>query len=422
MDKIINTYQFYISSTISDLFEERKEVIQKIISFNHVPATFDLGDIECSSTRSILRTTIENSNYIIVLIGDKYHEHYSGRISKTEFEVDFAIEKGLPLLAYLSYRTDHLVNNERKYSQIELENLNRFIKKVLDNAKCCFWEDKSDLLNKVTCSLSNLNPIERHSIEKGSFDDMSIEHNIDKNSFISLEKVSTKEKKSKITENSNFKTQSVGIRNSPVIIPELHNPRIELIINDQIYPVFWYAKNTLNNSQLNFNSYSKFSISKTKQNYQQLSFGIVNKSTIDLNQTSIIMTFPNEIFLFEKSDIELESHKSNSSDDNYSNDNTYIKLKNYLYRNSKKKLVKDKLYKNLEFNKYQTNNNSNYCVNIYQNQLILKFNTLRRSDKFIFDKNLFIEPKFQGDFRIKLKFCCDEFLSLNEKYIPIEVI
>ena len=131
MDKIINTYQFYISSTISDLFEERKEVIQKIISFNHVPATFDLGDIECSSTRSILRTTIENSNYIIVLIGDKYHEHYSGRISKTEFEVDFAIEKGLPLLAYLSYRTDHLVNNERKYSQIELENLNRFIKKVI---------------------------------------------------------------------------------------------------------------------------------------------------------------------------------------------------------------------------------------------------------------------------------------------------
>ena len=207
-----------------------------------------------------------------------------------------------------------------------------------------------------------------------------------------------------------------------MIIPELHNPRIELIINDQIYPVFWYAKNTLNNSQLNFNSYSKFSISKTKQNYQQLSFGIVNKSTIDLNQTSIIMTFPNEIFLLEKSDIELESHKSNSLDDNYSNDSTYIKLKNYLYRDSKEKLGKSKLYKTPGSNKYQNRNNSKFCVNIYRNQLIIKFSTLLRSDKFIFDEILFIEPKLQGDFRIRLKFCCDEFLSLNEKHIPIEVI
>jgi hypothetical protein len=422
MDKIINTYQFYISSTISDLFEERKEVIQKIISLNHIPTTIDLGDIECSSTRSILRTTIENSNYIIVLIGHKYHEHFFGRISKTEFEVDYALEKGIPLLAYLSYRTAHLVNNEEKYSQIELENLNRFINKVLDNAKCCFWENKNDLLNKVTWSLSNLNSIEQHSMEKGGFDDIQIEQNMDKNCFISLEMISAKEKKSKIPENINLKTQSIGIRNNQVTIPELQNPNIELIINDQKYPVFWYSKKSLNKSQLNYNSNSKFNISKIKQNYQQLSLGIVNKSTIDLNQTSIIMTFPNEIFLFENSDIELESPISNSSSDIFSNDDTYIKLKNYLYRDSKEKLGKSKLYKTPGSNKYQNRNNSKFCVNIYRNQLIIKFSTLLRSDKFIFDEILFIEPKLQGDFRIRLKFCCDEFLSLNEKHIPIEVI
>ena len=259
-------------------------------------------------------------------------------------------------------------------------------------------------------------------MEKGGFDDIQIEQNMDKNCFISLEMISAKEKKSKIPENINLKTQSIGIRNNQVTIPELQNPNIELIINDQKYPVFWYSKKSLNKSQLNYNSNSKFNISKIKQNYQQLSLGIVNKSTIDLNQTSIIMTFPNEIFLFENSDIELESPISNSSSDIFSNDDTYIKLKNYLYRDSKEKLGKSKLYKTPGSNKYQNRNNSKFCVNIYRNQLIIKFSTLLRSDKFIFDEILFIEPKLQGDFRIRLKFCCDEFLSLNEKHIPIEVI
>ena len=69
MDK---KYQFFISSTFEDLKEERKKVMDTILSMNQFPAGMEMFSAADEEQWQIIKETIDVSDYYILIVGMKY--------------------------------------------------------------------------------------------------------------------------------------------------------------------------------------------------------------------------------------------------------------------------------------------------------------------------------------------------------------
>ena len=91
MDK---KYQFFISSTFEDLKEERKKVMDTILSMNQFPAGMEMFSAADEEQWQIIKETIDVSDYYILIVGMKYGSiEASSGISYTEKEFNYAVEQ-----------------------------------------------------------------------------------------------------------------------------------------------------------------------------------------------------------------------------------------------------------------------------------------------------------------------------------------
>ena len=69
MDK---KYQVFISSTYTDLIEERKKVQNTILSMMQFPVGMELFSAADTKQWDVIKSTIDTSDYYVLIIGDKY--------------------------------------------------------------------------------------------------------------------------------------------------------------------------------------------------------------------------------------------------------------------------------------------------------------------------------------------------------------
>src|SRR4051812_16576479 len=99
MDK---RYQVFVSSTYSDLIEERSEVMQALLELDCMPAGMELFPAANDSQWVWIKRVIDESDYYIVILGGRY-----GSVSKqtgliyTGMEYRYAIECGKPVIGFL---------------------------------------------------------------------------------------------------------------------------------------------------------------------------------------------------------------------------------------------------------------------------------------------------------------------------------
>lgn len=153
MDK---KYQIFISSTYVDLKEAREKVRDAILSMYHFPVGMELFGAANEEQWEIIRETIDSSDYYVLIVGQRYGSvvppGLSGAgISYTEMEFRYALDKGIPILAFL---LDDSVAVKPEYVETEnREKLTAFKNAVTEGRTVEWWKTPDELAQKVTASI-----------------------------------------------------------------------------------------------------------------------------------------------------------------------------------------------------------------------------------------------------------------------------
>lgn len=151
MDK---RYQVFISSTYSDLKEERSRVMQTIMSLNCIPAGMELFPASTAEQFTFIKRIIDDCDYYLLIVGGRYGSLTEEGISYTEKEFEYAKEKGLPILAFLHNDLDSIPLGKSEKDPRKREKLNAFRDKVSTGRLIQFWSTPEELVGKVATSLS----------------------------------------------------------------------------------------------------------------------------------------------------------------------------------------------------------------------------------------------------------------------------
>ncbi|HHC2773200.1 TPA: DUF4062 domain-containing protein [Klebsiella pneumoniae] len=151
--------QVFVSSTFTDLIEERQAAVSAILKAGHIPAGMELFTAADRSQMDIIKNWIDESDVYMLILGGRYGsiEPTTGK-SYTELEYDYAVEKGKALFAVVITK-DALEKKVKEHGTdfIELKEpkpLADFKDKVLSNMSS-FFEDVKDIRLCVHESLSD---------------------------------------------------------------------------------------------------------------------------------------------------------------------------------------------------------------------------------------------------------------------------
>lgn len=146
-------YQVFVSSTFTDLEDERKKVIETIMQLNCFPAGMELFPAADDEQFHYIKTVIDDCDYYILIIGGRYGSESFEGVSYTEKEYDYAYGKGIPVLAFIHGNPDNIPFGKTEKDPEKLKKLEDFKQKVSTNRLVKFWNNKDELPGLVALSL-----------------------------------------------------------------------------------------------------------------------------------------------------------------------------------------------------------------------------------------------------------------------------
>ena len=141
----VKKYQVFISSTYTDLLDERQAAVEAILQAGHIPAGMELFTSSNQSQWDIIKRWIDESDIYMLILGGRYGsiETKSGK-SYTHLEYEYALSIKKPLFVIV-IKDEAL--NQKTVAQVENQNpekLKKFKKKVL-SSMCEFFVDTKDI-------------------------------------------------------------------------------------------------------------------------------------------------------------------------------------------------------------------------------------------------------------------------------------
>ena len=146
-------YQIFISSTYTDLIEEREAVKETILSMYHIPIGMEMFSADDIEQWEIIKDTIDTSDYYILLITHRYGSLTKEGISYTRKEYEYALEKKIPILGFMMDPNIPVLPNNMETDQVKITKLNEF-KELVKQKPIEWWKDKKDLSTKVAIALT----------------------------------------------------------------------------------------------------------------------------------------------------------------------------------------------------------------------------------------------------------------------------
>lgn len=144
-------YQVFISSTYTDLVEERKKVLELLLMADCIPAGMEAFVATDDEQFNVITQVIDLCDYYVLIIGNRYGTiNPSTEISYTEMEYEYAKSKGIPVLVFV---LDDSVANKSDEDVIHQGKLAEFKKKAMNNRLASVWKDMADLGGKVAISI-----------------------------------------------------------------------------------------------------------------------------------------------------------------------------------------------------------------------------------------------------------------------------
>ncbi len=145
-------YQVFISSTYSDLKEERKAILDTLLMADCIPAGMENFVAQDEEQFEVIKKVIDLCDYYVLIIAGRYGSinHKTG-ISYTEMEYNYAIEKHIPVLVFAAEGETGII--ESNEPDDKKEKLKQFRDRVMKNRLASTWKNQSDLAAKVSIAI-----------------------------------------------------------------------------------------------------------------------------------------------------------------------------------------------------------------------------------------------------------------------------
>ena len=153
--------QVFVSSTFTDLKEERQAAVSAILKLGHIPAGMELFTANDKSQWDTIKRWIDESDVYMLILGGRYGSiEKDSQLSYTELEYNYAVQTNKPLFAVVI--NENALKDKIKeigpeiFEQENNSKLKEFRTKVLSNMSS-FYEDVKDIKICIMESLPQIN-------------------------------------------------------------------------------------------------------------------------------------------------------------------------------------------------------------------------------------------------------------------------
>ena len=151
MDK---RYQVFISSTYADLKNERQAIMQTLMEMDCIPAGMELFPATDEEQLQFIQKIIDDCDYYLLLIGGRYGSTTLEGISYTEKEYDYAVKKGIKIIAMLHENPGVIAASKTERDPKLAKKLELFRAKAATGRLVKYWSDANQLPGLVSLSLT----------------------------------------------------------------------------------------------------------------------------------------------------------------------------------------------------------------------------------------------------------------------------
>ncbi|WP_113626640.1 DUF4062 domain-containing protein [Pectobacterium peruviense] len=150
MDK---RYQVFVSSTYTDLIEERHSIMLTLMKMDCIPAGMEHFPAADEEQWNFIQRIIDYSDYYLLIIGGRYGSLDEDGISFTEKEYDYAVSKNIKVVALIHGSPEKITFQNSEQDPVLINKLQSFRNKVKTKRLVEFWTDANELPGKVALGI-----------------------------------------------------------------------------------------------------------------------------------------------------------------------------------------------------------------------------------------------------------------------------
>lgn len=150
-------YQIFISSTYTDLIEERKMIIDALLKMDFIPSGMEMFVASDIEQFKVITKVIDLCDYYLLIIGKRYGTiNKETQLSYTEMEYNYALSKGIPVLVFVLDESVSLPPEKVEVDPFKQEKLNTFRNRAMNNRLATIWKTQIELAINVPIALNKL--------------------------------------------------------------------------------------------------------------------------------------------------------------------------------------------------------------------------------------------------------------------------
>lgn len=149
-------HQVFISSTFSDLKNERAEIIQALLELDCIPAGMELFPATNNDAWDLIKGVIDDSDYYCLVLAGRYGSTDPDGKSFTEKEYDYALSQKKPIMAYMHADIGSLSSSNSEKTEQGRKKLEDFRQKVELTHHRKVWSSAAELGGLVSRGLVNM--------------------------------------------------------------------------------------------------------------------------------------------------------------------------------------------------------------------------------------------------------------------------
>jgi hypothetical protein len=119
-------YQVFVSSTYSDLKDERRGVSEILAKADHIPVGMELFPATDQQQLEYIKRIIDRSDYYVVIVGGRYGSLADDSVSFTEKEYEYTLSRKIPVLAFLHRNPEKIEVGKTDKNETQAKRLEAF--------------------------------------------------------------------------------------------------------------------------------------------------------------------------------------------------------------------------------------------------------------------------------------------------------
>lgn len=148
-------YQVFVSSTFTDLIDERQAAIKAILELDHIPAGMELFPASDEAAWELIRDVIRVSDYYVLIVGGRYGSMDETGIGYTEKEYDYAVSEKKPIIPFLHQNPDNLPRGKTETDAKAWDKLKQFREKIEKAHTCVYWNSADSLKASIVLGITS---------------------------------------------------------------------------------------------------------------------------------------------------------------------------------------------------------------------------------------------------------------------------